>query len=162
MSCNATTKAGKACRNKTPSGVCHVHNSASSVGVVYVLSNECMPGLLKIGWTRGTAAARATTLSATSVAMPFVVEHHTGQMENAHSIEKGAHDALSSQRVSQNREFFRCTVDQAKSAIAETMAENVAAANTPGATAEHAPTVHVVHVPTGTSELRILFGMASI
>ena len=42
-------------------------------GFVYILTNECMPGLVKIGSTQQDPVERARTLSNTSVPFPFNV-----------------------------------------------------------------------------------------
>ena len=157
MECTATTKAGNPCRIKTSRGACHVHKVSSGDGIVYVLSNTCMPGLLKIGWTRGTAEKRAATLSATSVAHPFVVQHATHQLGDAHAVEKAVHQALSECRVSQNREFFKCSVDDARLAISSVLSETHKIE--PPAVE---PLVHTVTVPAGVTELRLLFSSVAV
>ena len=45
-------------------------------GIVYVLSNEAMPGLIKIGLTtRNELQARINELYTTSVPVPFICEY---------------------------------------------------------------------------------------
>ena len=149
--CNAPTKGGTACRIKSQNGPCHLHRTSSGHGVVYVLSNECMPGVVKVGWTRGDAATRAAGLNTTSVATPFTVDFSTPTIGNAQKIEAAAHKALAGCRVSAAREFFRCTAQYAEDAITEQLAA------LPAPAAEKAPGVHTVVVPAGTTELHIMF-----
>lgn len=148
--CGATTKAGKPCRRNTGGDVCHLHADNNDSGVVYVLTNETMPGLVKIGWTRGCANKRAVALSApTGVAVPFKVAYTSDKVVGAHAVEIAVHQALNGCRLQDNREFFRCTATYARAAIEEQLPAPLAG-------------VHTVTVPEGTTELRILFGTLSV
>lgn len=76
-------------------------------GFVYCLSNESMPGIYKIGFTRGSPSLRAKQLSApTSVPTPFDVEWYA-ESEGADVLEAELHKALGRFRVSESREFFK-------------------------------------------------------
>lgn len=44
--------------------------------IVYVLTNEAMPGLVKIGRTNNELAARIRALYSTSVPLPFELSTH--------------------------------------------------------------------------------------
>jgi len=81
-------------------------------GFVYCLSNACMPGVYKIGFTRGSPHFRAQQLSApTGVPVPFEVEWYV-ETECADLLEKDVHDRFSFDRVHGSREFFRvCPID---------------------------------------------------
>lgn len=82
-------------------------------GYVYVLSNPSMPGIVKIGRTFRDPGARAAELSgATGVPTPFVIEA-TVSSWNCVWLEKLVHLQLGRRRVNRNREFFRCTLDEA-------------------------------------------------
>ena len=84
---------------------------------VYVLSNASMPGALKIGYTRNHPIDRAKQLSSsTGVASPFVVEH-AFQCFSAEGLECELHKFFEEYRVSNNREFFRVSLEEAKKAI---------------------------------------------
>ena len=84
---------------------------------VYVLSNASMPGALKIGYTKNNPIDRAKQLSSsTGVASPFVVEH-AFQCFNAEALEGELHKFFVEYRVSNNREFFRVSLKEAKKAI---------------------------------------------
>jgi hypothetical protein len=85
-------------------------------GYVYVLDNEGMPGLLKIGFTCTSAFERAKQLSTTSVAYPFVVRY-LARVRNPDKVEKDIHEMLTMHRVNGNREFFQIGVDAAIEAI---------------------------------------------
>lgn len=83
-----------------------------SRGYVYVLSNESMPGVVKIGRTKRAVSSRANELYQTGVPTPFCV---VGAVEtpNCAELERMAHDSLQSYRVSSSREFFRIGADRA-------------------------------------------------
>ena len=79
------------------------------LGYVYVLSNESMPGLYKIGCTYKNPSKRARDLYSTGVPAPFVVEYCV-HIENYTYIEKVAHSNLSNYNY--NKEFFRCDLEK--------------------------------------------------
>ena len=82
-------------------------------GWVYVLSNESLDGLVKIGFSTKDPQSRAKELSGdTGVPTPFIVEYEM-LVEDPHSCEQRAHDLLDDKRVNQRREFFRCSVNDA-------------------------------------------------
>ena len=75
-------------------------------GIVYVLSNPAMPGLVKIGMTsRDQLDDRVRELSNTSVPAPFVVELWAW-VEDARACERLLHGWLSGVRMNSRREFF--------------------------------------------------------
>lgn len=81
-------------------------------GYVYCMSNESMPGLLKIGMTTDEPEARAKELSsATGVPFPFRVEH-CKKVANPRAKERAIHELLSAlgYRVNERREFFNCAL----------------------------------------------------
>jgi hypothetical protein len=89
-------------------------------GVVYVLVNTSMPGLVKIGFTMDTAEARARELSShTGVPTPFKVAWATERIPNPQAVEREVHDRLVSKRANSGREFFRITSTKAISIIEE-------------------------------------------
>lgn len=84
-------------------------------GIVYVLTNPVMPGLVKIGMTeRNEIDARLKELYTTGVPVPFDCAYacRVNQKECA-KIEKALHKAFAPNRVNANREFFRISPDQA-------------------------------------------------
>lgn len=81
-------------------------------GWIYVLTNEHMPGLVKIGQTANEPHIRASELHTTGVPSAFEIEYK-GLYEDYTIIERSVHRALSTYRVSSNREFFRIDVAEA-------------------------------------------------
>lgn len=86
--------------------------AVSTEGIVYVLSNPAMPGILKIGrTTRASVADRMRELYNTSVPFQFVCEYACAAKDCA-ALEKALHAAFAQQRLNPNREFFRIGVEQ--------------------------------------------------
>ena len=81
-----------------------------SKGYVYVLSNPAMPGLVKVGMTRGNPSLRAAQLSTTGVPENFVVEA-VFCCPDCVWFEQYVHSALSEFRVSNGKEFFRISTE---------------------------------------------------
>lgn len=76
-------------------------------GWVYVLSNEYMPGIYKVGMTTTSPETRAKELSsATGVPFPFKVESAYHCEDPARS-ERDIHAALQDARINDSREFFQ-------------------------------------------------------
>ena len=87
------------------------------IGVIYILSNPSLRGMVKIGWTSKSATARAEELSAsTSIPTPFKVEHEFW-VEYPQSIEAKIFRLLKEVRVNLKREFFSLSADQANAKI---------------------------------------------
>jgi hypothetical protein len=86
-------------------------------GFIYVLSNHCMRGLIKIGGTTRTVEARVKELnSATGVPAPFKLEAYFAS-NNPFADEAKVHAELSSWRFQKDKEFFRCSTIDAINAI---------------------------------------------
>jgi len=84
---------------------------------VYILTNETMPGLVKIGYTKNDPSKRAKQINAaTGVAMDFNVEW-AYPCYNGLDLEQEVHRYLESFRLNKNREFFKMTVEEAKSVV---------------------------------------------
>jgi len=90
--------------------------------IVYILTNESMPDMIKIGFTERDLATRIKEFDVTPVPLPFEC-FYAVEVEDAKPIEALLHEAFDDKRVRQSREFFNCSPEQAKSAlkIAETM-----------------------------------------
>lgn len=88
-------------------------------GIVYLLTNPVMPGLVKIGMTtREDIDARMKELYSTGVPVPFVCQFACRvKKTDCAKIEKALHTAFSPQRINANREFFRIQVEQAKAIL---------------------------------------------
>jgi len=82
------------------------------MGYVYVLSNEAMPGLVKIGFTESDIVSRISQLYTTGVPLPFEVEF-AALVENAKGVEGALHSAFGPYRINQKREYFRILPSQA-------------------------------------------------
>ncbi len=84
----------------------------SKSGSVYILENDAMPGLIKIGMTSRDSAERAKELSTTGVPTPFKVAFEVSS-DAYENLETEMHRRLADYRVASNREFFRYPVDKA-------------------------------------------------
>ena len=85
-------------------------------GIVYLLTNPVMPGLVKIGMTtQEDIDKRMKELYTTGVPVPFECKFACKvKKSDCLKIEKALHKAFDPQRINQNREFFRINVDQAQ------------------------------------------------
>lgn len=82
-------------------------------GIVYVLTNPEMPGLVKIGETsRDGMKERLSELYKTGVPVPFRCEY-AARVSERKALEKAFHAAFEPHRVNPNREFFRIEPEQA-------------------------------------------------
>ena len=97
----------------------------SNAGIVYVLTNPAMPGLVKIGKTaRGSVDARLAELYSTGVPVPFECSFAARVSDEA-KVENAFHQAFGPYRLNPKREFFQIEPEQAI-ALLELMAdENV-------------------------------------
>lgn len=96
-----------------------VPNEYRENGFIYVLKNESMPGVYKIGMTVHTPEQRAKEISSTTgVPSPFsvIAAFHS---KNPTKDEKLVHEAWASNRVSPNREFFKLTDAELSDTISE-------------------------------------------
>jgi len=86
-------------------------------GIIYILTNPSMPGIVKIGKTNLQGLQeRMSRLYNTSVALPFHC-FYACEVENQDLVEKKLHDAFDDHRVNQSREFFEIDPDRVKSAL---------------------------------------------
>lgn len=94
------------------------------MGYVYILTNQAMPGLIKIGFTMRTASERADELykdggkSKSGVPLPFEVAYEF-PCENPEKLEGEVHKKLAEHRINKDREFFKYPVDDAIKLIEE-------------------------------------------
>ncbi len=84
-------------------------------GIVYVLTNPAMPGLVKIGMTsRLDIDARMKELYSTGVPVPFECAYACEvKSSDCVKIEKALHKAFDPNRINANREFFSINPAQA-------------------------------------------------
>lgn len=87
----------------------------NNFGIVYVLTNPAMPGLVKIGMTtRENLDARMKELYGTGVPVPFECKYACKvKASDCAKIEKALHEAFAPNRINANREFFQIKPDQA-------------------------------------------------
>ena len=81
------------------------------MGIVYVITNPEMPGLVKIGHTSQTIEQRLRDLDKTGVPVPFECVA-AWEFEDAPGVENTLHQAFADRRVRQSREFFRVSPGQ--------------------------------------------------
>jgi hypothetical protein len=75
--------------------------------IVYVLTNEAMPGLVKIGRTDAESVKeRISSLNRSSaIPRPFIC-HFAAEVEDGPHVEKSLHRLFSKHRINKDREFF--------------------------------------------------------
>jgi hypothetical protein len=82
------------------------------MGVVYVLTNSSMPGLVKIGCSDSDdAGTRIAQLYTTGVPVPFKIEF-AARVADIAAVEGALHQAFAPNRINPRREFFRLEPDQ--------------------------------------------------
>lgn len=82
------------------------------MGLVYVLTNPVMPGLVKIGCTDSDdASVRIAQLYTTGVPVPFNIEF-AARVDDVVGVESALHRAFAPNRINPKREFFRLDPDQ--------------------------------------------------
>lgn len=85
---------------------------AEKYEIVYVLRNEAMPNLIKIGITqRKDLQTRMSELYSTGVPFPFECLW-AGEVKDCKKIENIIHNAFRYNRVNPKREFFNIEPDQ--------------------------------------------------
>jgi hypothetical protein len=93
--------------------------------IIYILTNEAMPGYVKIGKTNNNLEQRIRELSAsTSVPLPFTV-FYACIVKNAQFVEHQLHDAFDDNRVNPKREFFRVAPERVVAALKLAEIENI-------------------------------------
>jgi hypothetical protein len=84
---------------------------------VYVLSNPSIPGMYKIGYTSKTVENRTLQINrSTGVPTPFNIEFRY-KCYKGERIEREVHKFFKKQRVNNDREFFKVSLEEAKTAI---------------------------------------------
>ena len=74
--------------------------------IIYILTNEAMPGYVKIGKTTISVEQRVLELSRSSaVPLPFEC-YYAAKVKDANKVELAFHDAFGDRRVNPRREFF--------------------------------------------------------
>lgn len=89
--------------------------------IIYVLTNEAMPGLVKVGLTTDSVESRISQLSAHSgVPLPFEC-YFAAEVKDCAKLEKTLHQLFSDGRVNPKREFFK--IDPEKVVLAISIGE---------------------------------------
>lgn len=83
---------------------------------VYILTNEAMPGIVKIGMTSVGIPERMQTLDSTSVPLPFDC-YYAARVEDMARVERALHTAFGEHRVRPGREFFYLDPYRAKAVL---------------------------------------------
>ena len=83
--------------------------------IVYILTNQAMPDLIKIGIT-DNLVRRMRELDKTGTPLPFECYYavEINDKSKIRFIEKKIHESFDDKRIRQNREFFSVTPQQAK------------------------------------------------
>ena len=92
-----------------------VKNTASK-GMVYVLTNDYMPGIVKIGYTTQSIKERLKELDKTGVPWPYKC-HFAIETSRYKEIEQYAHNAFADYRIRENREFFKVSPEKVVAAL---------------------------------------------
>lgn len=95
-----------------------------TIGHVYILRNEAMPGLVKIGMTAREVGKRIHELNTTGVPFDFELVKAVRAPDCA-KLEAAVHARLADCRVNNGREFFLCPEDKAVSVLREEHEEMV-------------------------------------
>jgi len=124
---------------------------------VYILTNEAMPGYIKIGLTDKPVSERVLGLDNTSVAVPFQC-YYAARVDNNQKIERALHTAFGDFRVRSNREFFKMDPYKVKAILEVLALEDVTPKNELVATVEDAYALRTVGIKAG----RFRFSSAGI
>ena len=84
----------------------------SKQGIVYVLINPAMPGLVKIGMTSNDITNRMNDLNTTGVPLPFECLFAC-EVDDCKLVENSLHKAFYPNRINPKREFFEIDPEQA-------------------------------------------------
>jgi hypothetical protein len=83
------------------------------MSIVYILTNESMPGYIKIGRTDTSVQQRMAELDKTSVPLPFQC-FYAARVDDYAKVERTLHTAFGDARVRASREFFQLDPYRAK------------------------------------------------
>lgn len=95
-------------------------------GFVYILTNEAMPGYVKIGLTQtNDVATRMKQLDTTAVPLPFEC-YFAAKVPDCAKLEQTLHFVFGEKRARQKREFFQIEPDLARAIIELVAIDDVA------------------------------------
>ena len=86
------------------------------MSTVYVLTNDSMPGLVKIGRTSGSIEKRMRDLYKTGVPIPFNC-FYAVNVKDSDFVERKIHEAFDDVRLNESREFFSISPEKVKAAL---------------------------------------------
>lgn len=93
--------------------------------IIYVLTNEAMPGYVKVGRTSTSLEQRIRELNAsTSIPLPFTA-FYACIVKDAQFVEHQLHDAFDDNRVNPRREFFNIAPERVVAALKLAEIENI-------------------------------------
>jgi len=93
------------------------NGTVQKVEYIYILANQSVPGMIKIGMTTRTPVERAREISsATGIVQPWQVVFEF-KCYNSYLLEQEIHDHFKVQRVNDKREMFAIDKMTAQSAI---------------------------------------------
>lgn len=93
--------------------------------IIYILTNESMPGYVKIGRTTTSLEQRIKELSSsTSVPLPFTC-FYACTVKDSMFVEHQLHDAFDNNRVNPKREFFQIAPERVVAALKLAQLENI-------------------------------------
>ncbi len=94
-------------------------------GIVYILENVAMPGIVKIGRTsRDSIEKRLGELYSTGVPVPFDCVY-AARVADAKKVEEAFHEAFGPYRINPKREFFEIESFQAKALLSLVATDDV-------------------------------------
>lgn len=85
-------------------------------GTIYILTNEAMPGYVKVGKTNTSPEQRMRELDTSGVPLPFEC-FYAASVADCNLAEKLLHDAFADVRVRSRREFFEISPERVASAL---------------------------------------------
>lgn len=101
-------------------------NPKLNYGFIYILSNESMPNVYKIGMTTNTVRQRIQELNTTGIPKSFKPEKIFEIPENfLRSVERQAHRKLKQKKFHHGKEFFKCSLQDCVLAVEDTIFEIV-------------------------------------
>lgn len=93
--------------------------------IIYILTNDAMPGYVKIGRTTTSLEQRIRELSSsTSVPLPFTC-FYACTVKDSTFVEHQLHDAFDNDRINPKREFFKISPERVVSALKLAEIENI-------------------------------------
>ena len=72
---------------------------------VYILTNECMPDIVKIGFSETSLVRRIREMDKTEIPLPFEC-YYAVEVPDSRALEKKIHQGLDDCRVRRGREIF--------------------------------------------------------